>query len=157
MKHIVPIVMALLSLLSLLHAAENNESEGGRFSDPDDGYFDMSRFLASKKGFLPVPIIITGPTFGAGGGLNVLFLSDTLTSHRRSDGKYVPPDITGVAAAATANGTKFAAAYYLGFWLEGDLRTTTFAGRPDANMDFGTPLGSVSFNTLGYAFYQEAK
>lgn len=150
-------IIVLVSLLSLLHAAEKNDSLLGKFTDPEDGYVDMSRFLASKKGFLPVPIIITGPTFGLGGGLNVMFLSDTLTSKKRKDGKYVPPDITGVAAAATENGTKFAAAYYLGFWLEGDLRTTTFVGRPDANMDFGTQLGSVSLNTSGYALYQEVK
>lgn len=157
-------IICILAILSaLLHAAESrdtnqsNDSNGSTFIDPEDGYLDMSRFLASKKGFLPVPIIITGPTFGLGGGLNVMFLSDTLTSKKRKDGKYVPPEITGVAAAGTENGSRFAAGYYMGYWLEGDLRTTTFVGRPDANMDFGSQIGSVSLNTLGYAFYQEVK
>jgi len=157
-------MICILVILSvLLDAAESretnqsNDSNASTFIDPEDGYLDMSRFLASKQGFMPVPILITGPTFGLGGGLNVLFLHDKLTGSKRSDGKYVPPGITGVAAAATENGSKFAAAYHLGFWLEGDLRSTTFAGRPDANMDFGTQLGSVSLNTLGYAFYQELK
>jgi hypothetical protein len=150
---IIRFILAVSILISTLHA-ENNESI---FIDPEDGYLDLSRFLASKHGFLPVPILITGPTFEFGGGLNIMFLHDKLAGHKRSDGKYIPPAISGVAAAATQNGTKFAAAYHLGFWLEGDLRTTTFVGRPNANMDFGTPLGSVSLNTLGYAFYQEAK
>ncbi len=147
------LLFTLLLGMPLLFA-ENNTST---FFDPQDGYLDMSSFLASREGFLPVPIIITGPTFDFGGGLNILFLHDKLSGEKRTDGKYIPPGISGVAAAATKNGTKFAAAYHLGFLMEGDLRSTSFIGRPDANMDFGTPLGSVTLNTLGYVLYQELK
>lgn len=147
-------VMRLLFIVPMALFAEFNQS---MFFDERDGYVDVSKFLASKKGFLPTPIIITGPTFGLGGGLNVMFLHESLAGNRRDDGKYVPPSITGVAAAATQNGTRFAAAYHIGFFKEGDIRTTTFAGRPDANMDFGTPIGSVNLNTKGYALYQEGK
>lgn len=148
------IFFAMSAFLVTLAFGETNSS---LFIDDDDGYFDVSKFLASKQGFLPTPILITGPTFGLGGGLNVMFLHGTLAGKKRADGKYVPPNITGAAAAATENGTRFAAAYHIGFFKAGDIRTTTFAGRPDANMDFGTQFGSVSLNTKGYALYQEVK
>jgi hypothetical protein len=40
--------------------------------DSRDDEFDMSDWLASRYGFLPVPIIITGPTLGASGYRNLL-------------------------------------------------------------------------------------
>jgi hypothetical protein len=42
--------------------------EPALFRDSRDGEFDMSDWLASRYGFLAVPILITGPTPGAGGG-----------------------------------------------------------------------------------------
>jgi hypothetical protein len=49
------------------------------FHDSQDGQFDISNWLASRHGFIPVPIVITGPTLGAGGGLNLMFLHGGLT------------------------------------------------------------------------------
>ena len=42
-------------------------------TDPEDGRFDMSNWLLRNKGFLPVPMIITEPAVGYGGGLGVIF------------------------------------------------------------------------------------
>ena len=131
------------------------------FHDEKDGQFDVSNFMASRHGFLPVPIIITGPTLGAGGGLNLMFLHGGLTGTVAPNGRHVPPTITGVAAAATENGSRVAGAYNLGFWFEDRLRTTTAFGRPDVNLDFypdilGQEL-SVEVNLVGWAFYEEAK
>ena len=39
--------------------------------DPDDGMLDMSAYLASARGFLPVPILMTEPAIGVGLGLAV--------------------------------------------------------------------------------------
>jgi hypothetical protein len=86
------------------------------FQDPEDGQFDISNWLASRHGFMPQPIIITGPTLGAGGGLNLMFLHGGLTGTVAPNGHHVPPTITGVAAAATENGSNVAGAYNLGFW-----------------------------------------
>jgi hypothetical protein len=44
-----------------------------QFTDPQDGKFDASNWLINKKGFLPVPIIITEPAIGYGGGAALLF------------------------------------------------------------------------------------
>jgi len=131
------------------------------FHDEKDGQFDISNWLASRHGFLPVPIIITGPTLGAGGGLNLMFLHGGLEGTLAPNGRHVPPTITGVAAAATENGSRMGGAYNLGFWFEDRLRTTTAIGRPDVNLDFypdilGQEL-SVEVNLVGWAFYEEAK
>lgn len=45
-----------------------------RFLDPDDGMLDLSKHLLEHKGILPVPIIITEPAVGYGGGLVGVFL-----------------------------------------------------------------------------------
>lgn len=131
------------------------------FRDPESGQFDVSGWLASRYGFMPVPIIITGPTLGAGGGLNLLFLHDKLTGKKTASGRRIPPGLTGIAAIATENGSRAAGAYNLGFWHEDRIRTTTFVGRPDLNLDFYPDiLGQekrVRMNLEGWAFYQEVK
>ena len=43
------------------------------FISKDDGAVDMSEFLNSNTGFLPVPIIITEPAVGFGGGLALAY------------------------------------------------------------------------------------
>jgi hypothetical protein len=160
------IVWLMLGLLSLpLWAAEKSDSnewfDPSLFHDPEDGEFDISAWLSSRYGFMPVPIIITGPTLGAGGGLNLLFLHDKLTGRKAPNGRHIPPTITGVAAIATENGSKAAGAYNLGFWKEDRLRTTTFIGRPNINLNFYPDiLGNevtINMNLEGWAFYQEAK
>lgn len=41
--------------------------------DPEDGMVDMSDYLSSAAGFLPVPIIITEPAVGFGLGVAVAY------------------------------------------------------------------------------------
>ena len=41
--------------------------------DPEDGKLDVSNYLASARGFLPVPIIITEPAVGYGLGAAVAY------------------------------------------------------------------------------------
>jgi hypothetical protein len=141
-------------------ANKDKEHSAPLFHDEKDGQFDISNFLASRHGFLPVPIIITGPTLGAGGGLNLMFMHGGLTGSVAPNGRNVPPTITGVAVAATENGSKVANAYNLGFWLEDRLRTSTFISRPDFNLDFYPDIFGQEFavdvGLEGWAFYQEA-
>ncbi|MEJ2331723.1 MAG: hypothetical protein P8Y08_02930 [Desulfobulbaceae bacterium] len=44
-----------------------------QFIDPYDSKFDTSQWILDKKGFLPVPIIITEPAVGYGAGAALLF------------------------------------------------------------------------------------
>lgn len=122
------------------------------FVSQEDGKFDVSAFLSTKYGFMPVPIIVTEPAVGYGGGLNLLFLHDSIASsvERKS-----PPSISGVMAAGTENGTRFGAAFHLGFWKEDTIRTTTAAGALDLNMNFYLRDVPVDMNLKGFAAYQE--
>jgi len=122
------------------------------FVSDEDGKFDVSAFLSTKYGFMPMPIIITEPAVGYGAGLNVMFLHDSIASsmERKS-----PPSISGVVAAGTENGTRFGAAYHLGFWKEDTIRTTTAVGAMDVNMNFYLRDLGLDMNLKGYMAYQE--
>lgn len=62
--------LGLAGALAGVVAAE----ERGLFTDPEDGALDASEWLLDRKGFLPVPILITEPAIGYGGGLAAMFL-----------------------------------------------------------------------------------
>ena len=66
-------VLALLSS-SLLIPFDSMAS----FYDPVDGQFDMGHHIAENAtGFLPIPILITEPAVGYGGGVAGLFLHES--------------------------------------------------------------------------------
>lgn len=147
--------------LSLLQSAdETNATKSTGFFNFDkklfvsdeDGKFDISDFLLTKYGFMPMPIIITEPAIGYGGGLNLMFLHDSLASSMQRES---PPSISGVVAAGTENGTLVGAAYHLGFWKEDTIRTTTAVGAMDVNMNFYLRNFGVDMNLKGYMAYQE--
>ncbi len=153
--------IVLLALLTLLHSTEesNRTISTGFFNfdkelfvSKEDGKFDISAFLSTKYGFMPMPIIVTEPAVGYGGGLNLLFLHDSLASSIK---RKSPPSISGVAGAATENGTRFSAGYHMGFWKEDTIRTTTAIGAMDVNMNFYLNNLGIDMNLKGYAAYQE--
>ena len=118
------------------------------FKSDEDGAFDISHYLGTRYGFLPVPTIITEPAVGYGGGVNLMFLHNTFNSIKQTK---TPPSISGVFVGATENGTKGVAAYHLGFWEKDTIRTTTFVGYSDINMNFY----QIDMNLKGYFGYQE--
>jgi len=155
------IVLVSIFVLTSLYSAEESDmtKEAGLFDfdktlfvSNDDGKFDISEFLSSKYGFMPMPIIVTEPAVGYGGGLNLMFLHDSLASslERKS-----PPSISGVVGLGTENGTLVGAAYHLGFWKEDTIRSTTAIGAINVNMNFYLRDIPVDMNLKGYLAYQE--
>ena len=111
-----------------------DKREGGaRFFDPADGQFDLSYFLESPSGFLPIPIVVTEPAIGYGGGGAGMFLRP-----RREAGNegWARPNISAAGAFATQNGTWGAFAGDASRWLDGRLRTLIGAGTGRINLDF---------------------
>jgi hypothetical protein len=104
-----------------------------RFFDPEDGQLDLSRLLENPRGFLPIPIVITEPAIGYGGGAAGMFLRP-----RKEAGEegWARPDISGVGAFATENGTKGAFAGDASRWMDGRLRTLVGAATGEVNLDF---------------------
>lgn len=79
-----------------------------QFRDPQDGAFDMSKYLLESRGIFPVPILITEPAVGYGGGLMLAFFQQSLAelaAQHEEGAAYRPPNIYAVGGLATENGT----------------------------------------------------
>ena len=63
--------VSLVIALMLFPVPASGNSFFSRFIDPKDGKLDASQWLAGRTGFLPIPIIISDPAVGYGGGLAV--------------------------------------------------------------------------------------
>jgi hypothetical protein len=124
------------------------------FTDPEDGAFDASEWLLEKKGFLPVPIIVTEPAIGYGGGAALLWFRESL-GERRAQGRLSPPDIFGAALAATENDTTLAGAFGMVTFAQEAWRWRGFVGRPDVNLDFYGENARIGYNLEGWASTQQ--
>jgi len=135
------------------------------FKDPQDGHFDMSRWLLDRKGFLPVPVVISDPAVGYGGGVALAFfhrpegaaLERTATDGRK---QMIPPNIYGVAGMKTENGsTAYGAGAVLHF--KDDLwRYTGGVAKASFNLDFYTPGNvlpevGIGYSSDGYMAFQK--
>ena len=134
----------LLALL-VFAAGESQAQEAGKrgpFTDPQDGKVDASEWLLDRKGFLPVPILITEPAVGYGAGASLLFFRESIgerVEKAKETGHLTPPDIYALALAATENGTRFGGA--------GGM--TTFDG------DRWRWRGGVALTSVNLDFYGE--
>jgi len=104
-----------------------------RFTDPEDGQIDLSRILEKPSGFLPIPLIVTEPAVGYGGGVVGMFLRPR--EEAGAEG-WARPDISAVGGLATENGTWMALAGDSSRWLDGRLRTLVGGATGKINLDF---------------------
>lgn len=101
------------------------------FIDPSDGHLDMSQWLLEKEGFMPVPILVTEPAIGYGGGMGLVFFHDKLGARKGN-----PPSVSAVAGGATENGTWFVGGGHMGIWKDDTLRYTGGVGTSLVNMEY---------------------
>ena len=117
------------------------------FIDPEDGMLDLSHYLAEKKGFLPIPIIITEPAVGFGAGVALVFLHDPLSGRVPEGdtfkpqsvddrGKLIPPSISVVFGAYTENDTWLTGGAHMGVWKNDNIRYTGAIFTGSINMTF---------------------
>ncbi|RHW75896.1 glyceraldehyde-3-phosphate dehydrogenase [Colwellia sp. RSH04] len=122
------------------------------FFDPIDKQFDMGEYLAENAyGFLPVPIIITEPALGYGGGFTGVFLGENDQQRERRkeaalaslDGgaQLLTPSITAVGGIVTENGTWLGFAGHQHSWLKDSIRYTVGGGYGRINMTY-YPFGN---------------
>lgn len=130
------------------------------FRDPDDGRLDLSEWLLERRGVLPVPIVITEPAVGYGGGLGGLFF-------RRAEregvagpaGARTPPDVYAIGAAGTENGTRGAAAGGMVSFDQDRYRWRGGIARVSMNLDFfgaGGDRPPLAYNLDGWGSVQQA-
>jgi hypothetical protein len=144
-----------------------------QFVDPYDSKFDTSNWLLNKKGFLPVPIIITEPAVGYGAGAALLFF------HAKNDEQYskhpeihpeknkeqkkpsLPPSISGLVGLGTENGTWGAGGFHFGSWKQDRIRYTGGVIYPSVNLTFygggDSPIfkNGLDYNLEGWFLFQE--
>jgi hypothetical protein len=109
------------------------EKPASKFRDPDDGQLDLSRFLATPRAFLPIPLVVTEPAVGYGGGLAGMFIRP----RKKAGGEgYAKPNMSLIAGIATENGTKGAFAGDASRWFDDRLKTLLAVGTGKINLDF---------------------
>jgi hypothetical protein len=117
MGRLLTLLFAVLALLGIASRAE-----GQRFRDPEDGAFDISNHLASATGFLPIPIIITEPAVGYGGGLLAAYFHGSVEEWTARAGRFRPPNISLAGGFYTANGSWGVLAGHFGVWAQDRVR-----------------------------------
>lgn len=73
-----------------------------RFFDPVDGQLDLSYYIETARGFLPIPMIVTEPAVGYGDGGIGMFVRPRKEA---GDEGWARPDISGMGGILTENGT----------------------------------------------------
>ena len=146
MRSLLAIVLAAATLPAAALSPED-------FRDPGDGRFDTSRFLLDLNGFRPMPLVVTEPAIGYGGGAALLFFSRNAPAPGESApaGRFTPPDITAAGGIRTENGTKAGFVGHLGFSKDGNWRYVGGVARASLNLGYflDTPLPGGA-TELGY-------
>lgn len=65
-------------ILSPSAASASGQSFWGQFKDPTDKALDLTTWLSKQSGFIPLPLVITDPAVGYGGGLSLIFLHGSI-------------------------------------------------------------------------------
>jgi len=135
------------------------------FRDKEDGRFDMSGWLLDRHGFLPVPIIITDPAVGYGGGVALTFFhrpKGSPITRTGPDGKpqMIAPNIVGAMAMKTENGSQAYGAGGMLHFREDTWRYKGGVAKADMNLDFYTsgrllPPRKVAMNIEGLMSFQQ--
>src|SRR5262245_26590519 len=116
-------------LLGVATAGQAAESES-LFVDPEDGWFDVSAFVAKAYGFVPVAAPITEPAVGYGAAAALVFVDRDPNA-----GPAAPPDLYAAGGMLTASQSWAAFGGYSVRWLGGDLHTKGGAGYVSLNLE----------------------
>ncbi|MEZ8742378.1 BamA/TamA family outer membrane protein [Photobacterium swingsii] len=122
------LAIRVLAIGTLLGASTVATAGFDEFIDPLDGRLDASQWILNNAhGFMPVPLMVTDPSVGVGGGAALLFFHETdeQKAKRQADIESVsdiPPSVTGVVGLATSNGSKLAGVFHSGNWMNDRVR-----------------------------------
>jgi hypothetical protein len=114
-------------------AATAQPEKPSSFRDPKDGQIDLSAFLAQPRAFLPIPLIVTEPAVGYGGGLAAMFVRPGKQAGTEG---FAKPNMSIVGGIATENGTWAAFAGDSSHWFEDRVQTLAAGGGGRINLDF---------------------
>ncbi|GAL30524.1 outer membrane protein [Vibrio variabilis] len=97
------------------------------FIDPQDGRLDGSQFILDNAvGFLPVPLTVTDPAVGVGGGAALLFFHESEERKQKrlagEEVKDIPASTSGLMALGTNNGSHLYGGFHSGNWMNDRIR-----------------------------------
>ncbi len=142
------IILLLFSIMvSGQEQEEKKENTKLSFRDPDDHQLDLSQWILEKKGFVPMPAIITEPAFGGFGiGLAPIFIQRNPPITR--GGKTYPalPDVTVGFGGYTLNKSWAAGGGRVGSIKKWNMRYSIIAGYGNINMDYYFDLERINQN-----------
>ncbi len=150
-RMILSISLSILVTGSLL--AQDKKISTSLFRDSTDGAFDVSEWVLTAHGFIPVPMLITEPALGGfGGALMAVFITRNTPYVDTVNGKpvkqRVKPNIYGLGAAYTANGTWLTAGALTGVIKKWRAYYRLVSGYANVNLHFYRTvpaLGDQSF------------
>jgi hypothetical protein len=133
----------LCAALLSVSAARAETSDGHwyeRYIDAEDGQFDLSDYLLKYRGLLPVPLVITEPALGYGGGIAALWFKESLAEAGArglaETGRQAPPSIAALGGFKTQNGSSGGFAGYF-TPLAGDrYRVLAGLGKVSLDLDY---------------------
>ena len=131
-KVAIPILLCFILAILIPAAYADDAEKSSIWRDPEDGAFDMTNWLLSQHGFLPMPIIVTEPAVDGGIGATVLYF----WANEEKVAKGISLDITGGAFVYTFNGSIGGGVFHLGFWRDDTIRYRGALVRSNAYMDF---------------------
>ena len=104
-----------------------------KFYSADDGWFDVSGFLDTAYGFLPIVIPITEPAVGYGAAGGLAFISKPLG---QLESEYDRPNVTMIGGFGTENGSWGVMAGDMRYWRDGRLQTLAGVIYSSVNLDY---------------------
>ena len=119
-------------------------------TDDEDGKLDVSELIYSRAllSFLPVPILVTEPAVGYGGGMGAIFFHQPPDI---SSGQLVPPSVSVAAALATSDGSWAGGAGHFHSWRSDTWQAMGFAGRAKLDLSSaGASFDLPSDREVGY-------
>ena len=146
-----PATVAATQPAATQSATTEPAGRGDLFHDPEDGAFDVSRFLDTRTGFLPIAIPITEPAvgYGLGGGLS-FFHTRPQVLQTPAGPRVLPPNATAVFGMGTENGSWAGGAADLHTWENGRIRYVIGGGYADLNLDWFGQSDALSGRALSY-------
>lgn len=142
------VFIGALCFSGALAAADGEPAARSRFID-SDGWLDLSQFLDTAYGFVPLIVPITEPAVGYGAVGALVFINRDAPGEGQS---YTRPNIAAVGGLATENGTRGAFGLHLGTWMNGRLRTQAAVADMDVNLDFFGLGGDRRVGDAGFGY-----
>jgi Omp85 superfamily domain len=138
----------LFSFHTTINAQLKNRVSPSYFKDSTDQSFDVSDWVLTAHGFIPVPVLITEPALGGfGGALIPVFITRNTPYMDTVNGKAITqrvrPNIYALGAAYTANGTWLLAGGCAGVIKKWRAYYRVATGYANVNLTFYKTLPSV--------------